>query len=75
MLTWNSSEGQKEVGIPQKTQKDVFIFPLSLTCKWNPSEGVWYPSEGGTLYLCVFVNDIPHEEFGISQKDVHFIYV
>ena len=23
------------------------------TCKWNPSKGVWHPSEGGTLYLCI----------------------
>ena len=26
---------------------------LFLTCKWNRPEGVWYPAEGGTLYLCV----------------------
>ena len=42
---------------------------------WNPSEGVWQPSEGGTLYLCITYNGISHEEFGISQKEVHFIYV
>ena len=29
------------------------------TCKWNPSKGVWHPSEGGTLYLCILVNGIP----------------
>ena len=25
---------------------------LFLTCKWNLSEGAWYPWEGSTLYLC-----------------------
>ena len=45
------------------------------TCKWNPSKGVWHPSEGGTLYLCILVNGIPQKEFGIPQKEVHYIYV
>ena len=46
---------------------------LLLTCKWNPSKGVWHPSEGGTLYLCITCNGFPLEEFGVSQKEVHFI--
>ena len=45
------------------------------TCKWNPSKGVWHPSEGGTLYSCILVNGIPQKEFGIPQKEVHYIYV
>ena len=45
------------------------------TCKWNPSKGVWHPSEGGTLYSCILVNEIPQKEFGIPQKEVHYIYV
>ena len=49
----------------------VFMY----TCKWNPSKGVWHPSEGGTLYLCILVNGIPQKEFGIHQKEVHCIYV
>ena len=43
------------------------------TCKWNPSKGVWHPSEGGTLYSCILVNGIPQKEFGIPQKEVHYI--
>ena len=27
----------------------VFMY----TCKWNPLKGVWHPSEGGTLHLCI----------------------
>ena len=45
------------------------------TCKWNPSKGVWHPSEGGTLYSCILVNGIPQKEFGIPQKEVHCIHV
>ena len=45
------------------------------TCKWNPSKGVWHPPEGATLYLCILVNGIPQKEFGISQTEVHCIYV
>ena len=45
------------------------------TCKWNPSKGVWHPSEGGTLYLCILVNGIPQKEFGIHQKEALCIYV
>ena len=45
------------------------------TCKWNPSKKVWHPPEGATLYLCILVNGIPQKEFGISQTEVHCIYV
>ena len=27
------------------------------------------------IYLCITCKWNPHEEFGISQKEVHFIYV
>ena len=49
----------------------VFMY----ACKWNPSKGVWHPSEGGTLYLCILVNGTPQKEFGIPQKEVHCIHV
>ena len=34
---------------------------LFLTCKRNPSEGVWHPSEGSTLYLCITCKRNPSE--------------
>ena len=50
----------------------VFMY----TCKWNPSKGVWHPSEGGTLHLCISCKSgNPQKESDIPQKEVHFTYV
>ena len=49
----------------------VFMY----TCKWNPLKGVWHPSEGATLHLCISCKSgNPQKEFDIPQKWVHFIY-
>ena len=54
---------RKEFGISQKEAHCIYVefgisseggtLYLCITCKWNPSKGVWHLSEGGTLYLCI----------------------
>ena len=40
---------------------------LWITCEWNPSKGVWHPSERGTIYLCITHQFLKMKSFNIMS--------